>query len=152
MVLVWVLRSVLLCPTNLYGAGLGAVGGGACTQGEAPSLPIATQDSGPRSAEAHPLEREHHSIESNNKLSIGLVNLVCDVAYHSIGCCRCPTHCTDQQRTSWCRVNQLCASLHGGLNGKHKCDSAQQQWDYEIRYTDQGSSILINEAVVTSSM
>ncbi|TVU24825.1 hypothetical protein EJB05_27285, partial [Eragrostis curvula] len=69
-----------------------------------------------------------------------------------IGCCRCPTRCTDQKRTSWCRVNQLCASLHGGLNGKHNCDSAQQQWDYQIRYTDQGSSILITEAMVTSCM
>ncbi|GJN13653.1 hypothetical protein PR202_gb00383 [Eleusine coracana subsp. coracana] len=38
-------------------------------------------------------------------------------------------------------VDQLCASLHGALNGKHRCDSAQQQCDYEIRYADQGSSI-----------
>ncbi|TVU51181.1 hypothetical protein EJB05_02590, partial [Eragrostis curvula] len=58
MVLVWVLQSVLLGLTNLYGAGLGAVGGGGCTQGEALSLPISAQDSGPRSAEARPQEHE----------------------------------------------------------------------------------------------
>ncbi|CAL4911342.1 unnamed protein product [Urochloa decumbens] len=38
-------------------------------------------------------------------------------------------------------VDPLCASLHGGLNGRHKCDSPHQQCDYEIRYADQGSSI-----------
>ncbi|TVU51188.1 hypothetical protein EJB05_02597 [Eragrostis curvula] len=44
-------------------------------------------------------------------------------------------------------VDPLCASLHGGLNGRHNCDSAQQQCDYEIRYADQGSSIgvLVND-------
>ncbi|XP_062202697.1 aspartic proteinase Asp1-like [Phragmites australis] len=44
-------------------------------------------------------------------------------------------------------VDQLCASLHGGLTEKHKCDSAHQQCDYEIRYADQGSSIgvLVND-------
>jgi hypothetical protein len=44
-------------------------------------------------------------------------------------------------------VDQLCASLHGALNGKHRCKSAQQQCDYEIRYADQASSIgvLIND-------
>ncbi|KAL6906164.1 hypothetical protein ACP4OV_003765 [Aristida adscensionis] len=45
-------------------------------------------------------------------------------------------------------VDQLCASLHGGLKGKHRCDSPQQQCDYEIRYADQGSSIgvLVNDS------
>jgi hypothetical protein len=44
-------------------------------------------------------------------------------------------------------VDQLCASLHGALSGKHRCDSAQQQCDYEIRYADEGSSIgvLVND-------
>ncbi|KAG2615147.1 aspartic proteinase Asp1-like [Panicum virgatum] len=45
-------------------------------------------------------------------------------------------------------VDQLCASLHGGLTGRHKCDSPHQQCDYEIRYADQGSSIgvLVNDS------
>ncbi|KQJ92016.1 aspartic proteinase Asp1 [Brachypodium distachyon] len=38
-------------------------------------------------------------------------------------------------------VDQLCSSLHGGLSGKHKCDSPKQQCDYEIKYADQGSSL-----------
>ena len=45
-------------------------------------------------------------------------------------------------------VDPLCASLHGGLTGRHKCDSPHQQCDYEIRYADQGSSIgvLVNDS------
>jgi hypothetical protein len=38
-------------------------------------------------------------------------------------------------------VDQMCAALHGGLTGRHKCDSPKQQCDYEIKYADQGSSL-----------
>ncbi|KAK1628236.1 hypothetical protein QYE76_002551 [Lolium multiflorum] len=45
-------------------------------------------------------------------------------------------------------VDQMCASLHGGLSKNHKCDSPKQQCDYEIRYADQASSlgVLINDS------
>jgi hypothetical protein len=45
-------------------------------------------------------------------------------------------------------VDQMCASLHSGLNKNHKCESPKQQCDYEIKYADQGSSlgVLINDS------
>ncbi|VAI15021.1 unnamed protein product [Triticum turgidum subsp. durum] len=45
-------------------------------------------------------------------------------------------------------VDQLCASLHGGLSKNHKCDSPKQQCDYEVKYADQGSSlgVLVNDS------
>ncbi|KAF7064380.1 hypothetical protein CFC21_070711 [Triticum aestivum] len=45
-------------------------------------------------------------------------------------------------------VDQLCASLHGGLGKNLKCDSPKQQCDYEVKYADQGSSlgVLVNDS------
>lgn len=45
-------------------------------------------------------------------------------------------------------VHRLCASLHNGLTGKHRCDSPHEQCDYVIKYADQGSStgVLINDS------
>ncbi|XP_066355132.1 aspartic proteinase Asp1-like [Miscanthus floridulus] len=45
-------------------------------------------------------------------------------------------------------VDQLCASLHNGLTGEHKCDSPYEQCDYMIKYADQGSStgVLVHDS------